>query len=175
MTDNEILENAPSDAPADALCVDTEEAVAEDPAQQNQTTNADGVKIAVLNEEIAMLKEELEAYKLAKERQEKISEQLNEFSSLFPEIAVKSIPDEVWDTVRRGNSLSASYALYEKRITEAAKRIEDINSKNAASSAGIAGLGVPSEYFSPDEVRKMSQSEVRANYAKIKRSMEKWN
>ncbi len=132
-------------------------------------------RIAVLNEEISLLKEELEAYKTAKERQEKIAEQLNEFSALFPEIAVKSIPDEVWDTVKKGNSLTASYALYERKIQEAAKRIEKINSRNAVSSAGIAGKDLPSEYFSPEEVRKMSQSEVRANFAKIKRSMEKWN
>ena len=147
------------------------------PSNEEETSHEiDNIaRIAVLNEEISILKEELNAYKIAKERQEKITEQLNEFSALFPDIAVKSIPDEVWDTVKKGNSLTASYALYERRIQEAAKRIERINSKNAVSSAGIAGKDLPNEYFSPVEVRKMSQSEVRANFAKIKRSMQKWN
>lgn len=131
--------------------------------------------ISELNAKIEALTKELEAYKTAKEHQEKIAEQINEFSELFPETAIKTVPDEVWESVKKGNSLAASYAMYEKRITEAAKRIEQINAKNAERAAGVAGKNSSSEYFSADEVRKMSPSEVRANFAKIRRSMETWN
>lgn len=131
--------------------------------------------ISELNEKISSLNEEIESYRLASKRQEAIAEQLNEFSELFPEIAVKSIPEEVWEGVKRGNSLAASYAVYEKRVTEAARRIERINEKNASRSAGAIDKGAAQEFFTPDDVRKMSQSEVRANFAKIKKSMGKWN
>lgn len=131
--------------------------------------------IEELNQTIASLKEELEVYKATIAHKEAIEKQLNEFSDLFPEISVKSIPDEVWEDVKRGNSLAASYSIYEKRITEAARRIELINKKNAQASAGVAGKNTAQEFFSVDDVRKMSPSEVRANYAKIRRSMEKWN
>ena len=131
--------------------------------------------ILELNEKICALNEEIEGYKLAAKHQEAITEQLNEFSELFPEIAVKSVPEEVWESVKRGNSLAASYAVYEKRVTEAAKRIELINAKNASSSAGAIDKHTSQEFFTPDDVRKMSPSEVHANFAKIKRSMGKWN
>ena len=128
-----------------------------------------------LNQTIASLKEELDTYKAEAARQEAIAAQINEFSELFPEIQVRSIPDEVWEDVKRGNTLAAAYSIYERRITEAARRIELINAKNAEKSAGAAGKSTPQEFFSADDVRKMSPSEVRANYAKIRKSMEKWN
>ena len=128
-----------------------------------------------LNQTIASLKSELEAYKNAAAEQEAIAKQINEFSDLFPDVSVRSIPDEVWDSVKQGNSLAAAYSVYERRITEAARRIELINQKNAEKAAGVAGKNLTQEFFSADDVRKMSPSEVRANYAKIRRSMEKWN
>ena len=131
--------------------------------------------IEELNQTIASLKNELEAYKSAAAQQEAIAKQITDFSELFPDITVRSIPDEVWDDVKNGNSLAAAYSVYERRITEAARRIERINAKNAERSAGVAGKNMTQEFFSADDVRKMSPSEVRANYAKIRRSMEKWN
>ena len=128
-----------------------------------------------LKQEISSLKKELDAYKAAESQREYIANQINEFSELFPEISVRSIPDEVWDDVKKGNSLAAAYSVYERRITEAARRIELINASNAKKSAGAVGKDTSQEFFSADEVRKMSPSEVRANYAKIRRSMEKWN
>ena len=128
-----------------------------------------------LNARIASLTKELEAYKSAEAERAHIAKQLDEFSELFPEISVRSIPDEVWDSVKEGNSLAAAYSVYERRITEAARRIELINAQNAKQAAGAAGKNVTPEFFSADDVRKMSPSEVRVNYAKIRRSMEKWN
>lgn len=127
-----------------------------------------------LNKKIEALTQELETYKTAKQQQEKIAEQLNEFSELFPNIAIKAIPDEVWENVKMGNTLVASYAVYEKRISEAARRIEEINKKNSTLSAGALGENLSNEYFSVDEVKKMSPAEVRSNFAKIRKSMETW-
>ena len=160
-------------------CDDTQytEAVscASDETSQSVIPDEEEATTEKLNQRIAELSEELAAYKSAAAKQEAISKQLNEFSELFPDISVKAIPDEVWEGVKRGNSLAAAYSLYERRITEAARRIERINAQNAERAAGAAGKNMTQEFFSVDDVRKMSPSEVRANYAKIRRSMEKWN
>ena len=159
----------------------------QDPISQNQdseekninpeqtTDEVDDISADELKKTLAALQIELEAYKAAAAQQEAIAKQLNEFSELFPDVSVRSIPDQVWDDVKQGNSLAAAYSVYERRITEAARRIESINAKNAQKSAGAVGKNMTQEFFSADDVRKMSPSEVRANYAKIRRSMEKWN
>ena len=54
-------------------------------------------------------------------------------------------------------------------------RADEINRKNASLSAGSVGKGHAGEYFSPDEVRAMTQREVHDNYSKIKESMRFWN
>jgi hypothetical protein len=133
------------------------------------------LSVEELHQELTNLRAELEAYKAAAAKQEAVANQLEEFYELFPNISVKSIPDEVWNDVKNGNSLAAAYSIYEKRITDAANRIKLINAQNAEKSAGAAGKNSIQEFFSADDVRKMSPSEVRANYAKIRRSMEKWN
>lgn len=147
----------------------------QDQAQALQKINEESATEDALNQKISELQAELDSYKKAAEQQKAIAEQLNEFSELFPEVSVRNIPDDVWEDVKRGNSLAAAYSIYERRITEAARRIERINAQNAERSAGVAGKNLTEEFFSADDVRKMSPSEVRANYAKIRRSMEKWN
>ena len=140
-----------------------------------QEDTSEESKMSELNAKIESLTQELEAYKSAKKQQEKIAEQLNEFYELFPNIALKAIPDEVWESVKGGNTLAASYAVYEKRISEAARRIEEINKRNASLAAGVAGKNSSDEFFSLEEVKKMSPSEVRSNFAKIRNSMKVWN
>ncbi len=124
-------------------------------------------QINALEEKIATLEKE-------RSMQQRTVRELEEFSSLFPEARLEAIPDEVWASVRQGGSLAASYALYEARCRREAEKTKKINADNASRSAGRAGVGTAQEYFSPEEVRKMSPSEVHANYAKIKDSMKKW-
>lgn len=164
------IEEEPTEAiPLDDDTLD-ENITTEGADAENEDISADEFK-----KTIAALQIELEAYKAAAAQQEAIARQLAEFSELFPDISVRSIPDQVWDDVKQGNSLAAAYSVYERRITEAARRIESINAKNAQKSAGAVGKNMAQEFFSAEDVRRMSPSEVRANYAKIRRSMEKWN
>ena len=167
--ENEIL----TDEVTKADCASGDDSPIEEVASEEVAEQLPSVE--ELNLTIASLKSELEAYRSAAAQQEAIAKQINEFSELFPDISVRSIPNEVWDDVKNGNSLAAAYSVYERRITEAAKRIELINQRNAERSAGVAGKNTAQEFFSADDVRKMSPGEVRANYAKIRRSMEKWN
>ncbi len=130
--------------------------------------------IAELEASICDLKEKIHELEEKNKAQNRVLEEVGAFTDLFPEVSIDSIPDCVWDEVKSGSSLPAAYALYEKRREAELYRISLINSENAVRSAGKAGNGTASEYFSPDEVRKMSPAQVHANYKKIKESMKKW-
>ena len=124
---------------------------------------------------ILALKEQISELKRTRDAQEKMLGELSDFTSLFPAVDIDSIPESVWESVKKGTSLAAAYALYEKRAEAERLKIEKINSINSARSAGVAGKNTANEFFTPDDVRKMSRAEVHANFSKIKNSMKKWN
>lgn len=130
--------------------------------------------IDVLKAEIEELKKQIAHLEELKKSQNRVLAEIGDFAALFPETPIESIPDSVWESVKSGASLAASYALYEKRMAAEELRIARINAKNASKSPGSAGTDTAMEYFSPDDVRKMSRAEVHANYSKIKESMKKW-
>ena len=130
--------------------------------------------IASLHSEIAALKEQIAKLEALKQTEARILAEIGDFCALFPDVPVEELPDEVWESVRAGAPLAASYALYERKKCEEVKRIAAINAKNASRSPGAAGTDTASEFFTPDEVRRMSRAEVHANYSKIKESMKKW-
>jgi chromosome segregation ATPase len=130
--------------------------------------------IASLLEEISTLKEQIAKLEALKQTEARILAEIGDFVALFPDVPVEELPDEVWESVRAGAPLAASYALYERKKAAKAKRVAEINQKNASRSPGAAGTDTASEYFTPDEVRRMSRAEVHANYSKIKESMKKW-
>lgn len=127
-----------------------------------------------LRQQISDLKEQISRLEKMRQTQTRVLEELADFRDMFPEVEISAVPDEVWESVKKGTPLIASYALYERRVAAERQRIARINASNASKSAGIAGKNTASEYFSPDEVRKMSRAEVHANYSKIKESMKKW-
>ena len=139
-----------------------------------ETITQDEESISFLKETINSLKSKISELEKARDTQERILCELGDFSSLFPNVSIDDIPECVWDSVKKGTSIAASYALYEKRTEAERIRREQINSLNASKSAGIAGKDTANEYFSPEEVKKMSRAEVHANFAKIRRSMQKW-
>ncbi len=154
--------------PADA------EAQAEE-ADQTKITGEDSVtkegEIESLRREVERLNGELERSRAETAR---INEQLAEFADVFPDADVRALPEDVWESVRSGNSLAASYALYTQKLRNRDLRLRSVNDRNAMVSSGRVTGNAP-EHFTPDEVRAMSQSEVRANFSKIKESMKKWN
>ena len=115
-------------------------------------------------DELSRLREENQKLLGELDKAKKISEQLSEFSQIFPDKDVREIPNEVWDDVKRGNSISAAFALFERKRINTENRAKEINDLNAYRSSGRVG-STASEYFSPEQVRAMSQSEVRANYS----------
>ena len=125
------------------------------------------------------LKEELESLKLQLEESRSMYNRLHgecmEFSSLYPDVPLSTIPDSIWGSVRSGVPLAAAYALAEKKERMAREKAIDVNSKNHERSSGALSASKTEEFFTPAEVRAMSAAEVRANYAKIITSMSKWH
>lgn len=156
--------------PEDTEAADTDK----EPAAKENELEADMQTIDALKAEIERLKEQIEKLEELKRAQNRILAEIGDFVALFPEIPIEEIPDTVWESVKQGAPLAASYALYEKRMVAEAKRIAEINAKNAKKSPGAAGKDTAGEYFSPEDVRRMSRAEVHANYSKIKDSMKKW-
>lgn len=125
-----------------------------------------------LLEELRVLREELAEKKRAFE---KMSRDIGEFETLFPEKNVNEIPDSVWESVKTGIPLAAAYALYERKNAIRIDAAKVTNLANSARTTGPIGKDVTENYYTPDEVRAMSRAEVKRNYSKILESMKKWN
>lgn len=165
--DTETCENT---APCEPSEPAAEEMSPEGP--QPNAREADAEVILALKEELDKLKSELENSRAAYDR---LSSECADFSELYPDIPVTSLPDSVWKSFKSGVPLAAAYALYEKRERMAAAKAADVNAKNKELSSGSLDSSKSEEFFSPAEVRAMSAAEVRANYAKIITSMSKWH
>lgn len=170
----DIHDEAPQESPELIYEAKSEETADNEPSHNDSEIEEANKSIEELTAEIKRLKEQIEKLEELKRCQNRILAEIGDFVALFPEIPIEEIPDTVWESVKQGAPLAASYALYEKRMVAEAKRIAEINAKNAKKSPGAAGKDTAGEYFSPEDVRRMSRAEVHANYSKIKDSMKKW-
>ena len=123
-----------------------------------------------LRGELKRLRSDMEAQRRAFER---MGAECAEFCELYPDRSPSELPDEVFESMRRGVPLAAAYALYERRrarIEEAASLQDEEN--RLRSSGGVETT--KGGYLSPDEVLSMTPAEVKANYQSILLSMQKW-
>ena len=134
------------------------------------------------NDEILALKNELEGLRAElfkrderDKAQSRFLSEIAEFEQYFSEVDLHSIPDEIWEGVKKGSSLASSYALLLRRKDIEKKKIGDFNEKNRRMSAGSLINGDGEQYFSPSEVKKMTPAQVRSNYDDIVASMKHWN
>ncbi len=104
------------------------------------------------------------------EWQSRSRQELDEFCTLFPGISIVGLPPEVQEEMARGVPPAAAYALFEKR--ESARK----NAEKRSAERSWHGMKEHGgeEYFSPAEVRAMTQKEVHKNYKKIMESMKHW-
>ena len=121
-------------------------------------------ELEILREEVARLRGELEEKKNSLER---LGNEISEFSELFPDQPITSLPDSVWESVRSGAPLAAAYALYKKKNEIRLEKAGVINRKNGEMSTGALGRDTTENFYTPNEVRAMSRSEIRKNYSKI--------
>ncbi len=146
---------------------------AEDPCENPaDRTLADPLaQLSEMQKELALLREELNR---KSEMFRRFGNDLAEFNTLYPEMDMNTLPDSVWEDIKRGIPMAAAVALAERRRTREEETARESNLQNKRRSpSGIAGSS--EEYFSPAEVRAMSQTEVRENYQKIMRSIRSWH
>ena len=142
-----------------------------DPASSEADQASSEDRLECLRNELTQLRAEIAA---RDELLARIGGECEEFRMLYPDTALSALPDSIWEDVRRGIPIAAAWALSERRRMLTAQKAEEYNRLNDARSSG-ALTGTEPDYFSPTEVRAMTQSEVRANYQKIMRSMQKWH
>lgn len=145
-----------------------------DTDSQNTDSAPQKSELDELRSELMQLRQALEESRTRLSQMEHIEHQYAEFCELYPDVAISSLPREVWQNVGNGTSLAAAFALAEHRYALSLKKASDSNSHNRARSAGAVNSAENVE-FSPAEVRAMTSSEVRANLSKIMRSMQKWH
>lgn len=144
-----------------------------DRVEQIENTPVD--ELSALRAEIETLKSELSKREEVERVQSRMNTELAEFSEYFPQTELTSIPDEIWEKVKNGASLAATYALFLRKIEREQKKVDDFNEKNRRMSAGSLMKGEGEKYYSPAEVKKMTPAQVKSNYDDIIASMKHWN
>ena len=104
----------------------------------------------------------------------RLESEISEFSEMFPDVPLSEIPDEIWEEVKGGLPLSASYARHERKRSLSQRKAEEAN-KNALEKSSGSVTGTSEHYFTAEQVRKMSAAEVKKNYSHIINSMKHWN
>lgn len=125
-------------------------------------------------DELAALRTEAEALRAELAAERRVSVELREFCTLYPETPTEAIPDTVWDKVKGGIPLAAAYALHERRQLCAKQAAEAAQNTARARSSGALEGGPGEMPYTPAEVRAMSPEEVRRNYTAIIASMKRW-
>ncbi len=138
---------------------------------ENQPIEEEISELDALRARNAELEKALEERKSISER---LEGEISEFSDMFPDVPLSEIPDEIWSEVKRGLPLSASYARHERKRTLSRMKAEEANKDAIEKSSGSVS-GKTDHYFTADQVRKMTASEVKKNYSHIINSMKHWN
>ena len=170
----EAVDEATIEEPVQELMTEeiTEETIPEEESvSEAPEAPAKALGTEELLSEIERLKTELAQKDAMAER---LAREGEEFHALYPDANMQDLPDSVWQDVGRGIPIAAAYALFERRRYTTEQKALEYNHANARRSSGSLEPTAP-DYYSPAEVRAMSQSEVRANYDKIMRSMQKWH
>lgn len=118
---------------------------------------------------------DIEEYRLEKLVKKNLEEELKTLFEIFPDVNVDDIPDEVFEKSNNGKGLAAEYALFylkEEKKKGEQKEKEEENLKAAPPDVKNA---TEDAYFTPEDVRGMTEAEIRKNYHTIMKSMEKWN
>ena len=166
---NEFVENAVVDT--DLAIVEADELVPEESIESKETPD----ELTLLRAEIATLREDIRLRDEREKASSRMIDEIKEFEKYFPEVGLHQIPNDVWEQVREGASLSASFALNLKKLEMERKRASDFNEKNRRMSSGSLMQNESEKYFSPSEVKKMTPAQVKSHYDDILESMRHWN
>ena len=120
---------------------------------------------------------ELEALRSRLETAERTAREISagwrEFTELYPEADISTLPDTFNSAIEKGIPPAAAYALEMRRKEVRLARMKAADQRARELSAGKLDPADDTLY-SPEEVRAMPPSEVRKNIEKIRRSMKSW-
>ncbi len=140
------------------------------PTASDSLVEADREDLAELRQEVTRLRALLVENEA---RAQRMRDECAELAELYPSLSPNDLPDEVWDAVRKGVPIAAAVALSERKKFLLSKKAEAANLANRSRSSGAVERA-KNGFYSIDEVRAMSASEVRENYQNILKSMQKW-
>ena len=123
-----------------------------------------------LSTELEDLRRRLE---VAERTAREISAGWREFTELYPDADLSSLPDSFNADIERGIPPAAAYALELRRREVRRTKIEVADRRAREMSSGKI-RSTDDALYSPDEVRAMPPAEVRKNMEKIRRSMKSW-
>lgn len=128
---------------------------------------------------------EYQADKQTRAREQAQQKMYGEFLSAYPDTKPEEIPPEVWQAVKKGETLLSAYTRYENKQlreklagTQQQQQTQQANEKNAAASTGSAKSGKAGQGYISKEVfeqNKHNQKWMDANYDNIVSSMNKWS
>ena len=144
--------------------------VIEDPIDTSDEMPEDTAESTDLRSELEDLRRRLET---AERTAREISSGWREFTELYPDADISSLPDSFNADIERGIPPAAAYALEMRRREVRRTKIEAADRRAREMSSGRVNSAEDSLY-SPDEVRAMPPAEVRKNMEKIRRSMKSW-
>ena len=133
-----------------------------------------------------VIPELVEARKMKEEQQNRSQVQMDyqTFLEAYPNIEGKDIPDEVWKQVEQGTKLIDAYMRYENK--ELKRKLNELSEKESKeqknlenrrlSTGSVTGNsdGNSSSYYTPEQVERMSQSEISRNWKEIMDSQKRW-
>lgn len=102
------------------------------------------------------------------------SAEIKRFRELFPDVNAEDIPEEVWDDVASGSTLSHAYALYTVSQDSLKRYADNVNSRNSHKGAAASSDGSTEPVFTKEQVEKMSGKDVKSNYKGILKAMKSW-
>ena len=114
------------------------------------------------------------ALAMREQRHARIDREYAEFQALYPDVPLNSLPDALWEEVEHGVPLAAAFALAERKRMRSEALAQSENRKNQERSSGALNAS-PDGELSPAEVRAMSPSDVKKNFSRIMRSIQKWH
>ena len=151
------------------LDLELELELTEEPVTEPEEANAEDER-SRLRAELEDLRARLDT---AERTAREISSGWREFTELYPDADISSLPDSFNAALERGIPPAAAYALEMRRKEVRLARIKAADQRARELSAGKLNP-VDDSLYSPDEVRAMPPSEVRKNIEKIRRSMKSW-
>lgn len=106
--------------------------------------------------------------------EDEASAEIKRFRELFPDVSADDIPEEVWEDVANGSTLSHAYALYTVSQDSLKRYADNVNSRNSVKGAAASSDGSTEPIFTKEQVEKMSGKDVKNNYKGILNAMKNW-